>query len=478
MAAFRIAIISIRLALRTRVALFFTFAFPLVILFAYGAVFAHGNPRTVGYLFGPVLVFQIVGSAFFGLGIRSVMERERGSLRRYRLAPIGPGTIVTSNLLANYILLLPTVAMLTLVDVLAFHMQLTISIFDLWVLVTVGAFSFAGFGLTIASIANTMQEAQAYSNAVWLPMLFLSGVTFPLPMLPHWVQRVATFLPATYLVDAFQGVMSQRQALAAHWDEGVALVIAGIFGLLFAWKLFRWEKDEKIQGRNKALALLFVVPFILMGLWMNTRMNPSQAWASTMNFMTGSGRHAARAAKEGSVAPPEPAPIESGMISDFDRGTPRARFGTGWEVSTDAIMRGRSTAAIRVVEGGAEGSPGSLEIDGRIARGSSYPWAGAIFFPGSRPFAPANLSSNQALTFWAKGDGKIYSVMIFSPELGLIPAAVSFAADRNWKRYSLPLAEFHGVDPSQVSAILFSATLPPRTFEFQIDGVELTRAGH
>src|SRR5208337_721153 len=68
---------------------------------------------------------------------------------------------------------------------------------------------------------------------------------FPLPMLPRWIQRLAMFFPSTYLVSTFQGVMAQAESLPDHWPEMLVLVTSGVFGLLFAIKLFRWEKAEK-----------------------------------------------------------------------------------------------------------------------------------------------------------------------------------------------------------------------------------------
>jgi len=197
MPSIRIALMSIKLVMRTKAALFFTFLFPIIFLFVYSGIFARGNPEAVVYMFGPVVTLNIMGSGFFGLGLQSVMQRERGSLRRYRLAPIGPGSMVFSSLLANYLLELPTIAMLLFCAMVFFHMPLKINLFTLLILVTVGTFAFAGFGLTIASVANTMQEAQVYNNVVWFTLLFLSGVTVPLPMLPLWIQRFAAFLPAT-----------------------------------------------------------------------------------------------------------------------------------------------------------------------------------------------------------------------------------------------------------------------------------------
>ncbi|MGH9344960.1 MAG: CIA30 family protein, partial [Terriglobia bacterium] len=437
MATIRIAIMIVRVAMRTKAALFFTFIFPLIFLFAYDAIFAHGNPSIAAYLFGPVITLQILGSSFFGLGLHSVIERERGSLRRYRLAPIGPGTMVTSNLLASYALLLPTVALLVFCAIVIFHMPLTISILDLWILVTVGMFAFAGFGLTIASIANTMQEAQIYNQVVWFPLLFLSGATFPLPMLPHWVQRVATFLPATYLVDTFQGIMSQGERLPAHGAEIVVLIISGIFGVLFAWRLFRWEKDESIQRSRKLMAMTFVVPFIVMGLWMNARSNFAASWSKT--FAMASGR--IKAAPHASAVR---------LVSDFDDGISSSRFGAGWAVTTDSMMGGKSTAQMKVVSGGARGSKGSLLISGELAGGSMFPWAGAMFFPSSKAFAPANLATQKGISFWAKGDGRSYSVMMFSANLGPIPATVSFTPSGSWKEYSFPFSDFGNLHPDSL----------------------------
>jgi ABC-2 type transport system permease protein len=285
MAAIKIALMNIRLAMRTKAALFFTFMFPLIFLFVYAGIFAHGNRWVVAYLFGPVITLQIMGSAFWGLGLQSVMSRERGILRRYRLAPIGAGSMVVSSLLANYLLLLPTVALLATCAVLVFHMPLRVNAVSFLLLITVGAFSFAGFGLTIASIASTMQEAQIYNQLVWFALLFLSGATIPLPDLPSWIQHLAAFLPATYLVSSFQSLMTHSAPLSAHAAELGALVLSGLFGLLFAWKLFRWEKEEKLPKPAKVWALVFLVPFLLIGFWMNANGQARQAWAASYRMM-------------------------------------------------------------------------------------------------------------------------------------------------------------------------------------------------
>jgi imidazolonepropionase-like amidohydrolase len=160
------------------------------------------------------------------------------------------------------------------------------------------------------------------------------------------------------------------------------------------------------------------------------------------------------------------------LISDFDAGEPAAEFGSGWEVSTDRLMGGASDAAIAVVEGGAEGTAGSLRIAGELKAGSQFPWAGAMFYPGEQPFAPRNLSAKRAIVFRTRGDGGTYRVMLFAQSLGRIPAMRPFTAVPEWTTHRFEFAQFNNIDGSDVMGILFSASREGM-FEFQIDDVRI-----
>ncbi|HKV38463.1 MAG TPA: amidohydrolase family protein [Blastocatellia bacterium] len=167
-----------------------------------------------------------------------------------------------------------------------------------------------------------------------------------------------------------------------------------------------------------------------------------------------------------------PAGPESGLVSDFDGDTPTAQFGLGWMVTTDSVAGGKSVAQFRLVPGGANGSKGSLEITGEIKPPFAYPWAGAIFFPGAQPMTPVNLFSKKKISFWAKGDGKQYRIMIFGQSHGYIPASLTFEAGPQWKEYTFPLTSF-GMDGHDVTGIAFAGGPGEGSFEFQIDEVRL-----
>src|ERR1041385_6248293 len=125
--------------------------------------------------------------------------------------------------------------------------------------------------------------------------------------------------------------------------------------------------------------------------------------------------------------------------------------------SLDAVMGGKSTGTIVIVSGGAQNSNGSLKVSGEVRAGFPYPWSGAIFNPGLTPMAPVNLSGKRAISFWAKGDGKTYRLMVFAQQLGTQPAVRTFVAGPEWQQYRFPLSEFSGIDGNGFMGIVWAA---------------------
>ena len=169
---------------------------------------------------------------------------------------------------------------------------------------------------------------------------------------------------------------------------------------------------------------------------------------------------------------PPPRGSESGLISDFEDGTTATKFGAGWSVSTDAMANGKSTAELKCIAGGAKGSKGALLISGTISDVFAFPWAGALFSPGSAPMIPVNLSSKKAIHFWIRGDGRPYRLMIFTKSGGYNPAMQNLTVTAEWKEITIPFSAF-GTDGHDINGILFAAGGSPGAFQFAIDNVRL-----
>jgi hypothetical protein len=95
-----------------------------------------------------------------------------------------------------------------------------------------------------------------------------------------------------------------------------------------------------------------------------------------------------------------------------------------------------------------------------------------MFFPGTAPMSPANLSGRKAITFWAKGVGRKFQVMVYSQSGGYIPKVQSFDAGADWTRVTLPFSAFE-TDAHDVTAIFFGAFGGSGKFTLTIDNVVL-----
>jgi ABC-type multidrug transport system permease subunit len=280
----------IQLTIRNKMFLFFSVIMPFGFFFLYAGVFAKGVPETVKYLLGPVVALTVMGS-FWGLSAALVMFREQGILRRFHVTPVTPSDMLASSIVANYVLTMPTVLLELCFARAFFHVHNFGDLLAVFILVTVGTVSFASLGLVVASVTNTMQETQVINQLLWLPLIFLSGATVPLPTLPVVVQRVGVFLPATYLVNGLQR--------AIFFSIPITHLLLGIFALCF-WaattffvsaQLFRWEAESKIPRRAKLWAAATAIPFLLLGVYENRTGRLVTESRAAMHSVENSGRH-------------------------------------------------------------------------------------------------------------------------------------------------------------------------------------------
>jgi complex I intermediate-associated protein 30 (CIA30) len=174
--------------------------------------------------------------------------------------------------------------------------------------------------------------------------------------------------------------------------------------------------------------------------------------------------------------PPAPAGSESGMVSTFDDGKVAANYGS-WIPAGDSMNGGVSKSTLQVTESGANGTKGALQVDGEIIIGQPIPFhfAGALYFPAAAPMQPANLSAKKEISFWAKGDGKTYTLIVLTEARNGsngAPAMTSFVAGPAWKQYTFPFSTFE-TNGSDLTGLGFVHVEEPGKFQFQIDQLEI-----
>ena len=252
---------TLRLTGRERIVIFFNYLFPLAFLIGLGEIM---GPVPV---FALVLTLNILGTGFFGAGMRATMDREAGILRRFKVAPITPGPILVASMVTGWVVFVPALIGFIAILNLRYHMPLPPNIFSLFVFLSLGVVAFRSMGMIVASVVNSMQESQIIVQLLYMPMLLLSGATIPLTIMPDWLQTVAQFLPSNYLNLGMQGILLRRESLAQNWQAVAALVATALLCFFVSLKLFRWEKEDRLKPSAKLWVLAALLPFVIAGAW-------------------------------------------------------------------------------------------------------------------------------------------------------------------------------------------------------------------
>jgi len=181
---------------------------------------------------------------------------------------------------------------------------------------------------------------------------------------------------------------------------------------------------------------------------------------------------AAELAQAGAPAMLLPADGRIGLFSNAGGKTVLAApFGVGWSPTTDAIMAGKSHIDLAVAGAAPDGQP-ALVMTGALTPDFAFPWAGVGFMPGAKPFAPINLSSATAITFWTRGEGAAFAVLGFSAAAQR-PASAAFPVGADWKQVTIPFDEIKGFDPRAATMLAIIATTQPGPFRLEIADVRL-----
>lgn len=245
-ALWKLTLIGAKLYLREPVAAFFTIVYAPMTLLLFGAI--YGN--TPSPLFGGRGTVDISVPAYIGLIIATVglisipigiaSRREAGVLRRYKATPLRPLVYLVADVLVYFGMTLLGVVLLILTGKIGYNVRFDGNVVSVLVGFSLGALSFFALGFLIASLAPTARIAQTVGMVMAFPMMFLSGATIPLEVLPTTVREISRFIPLTYVVTLLRGLWA-GEAWGKHLTEVAVLVGLLVVGTAISAKTFRWE---------------------------------------------------------------------------------------------------------------------------------------------------------------------------------------------------------------------------------------------
>ena len=213
--------------------------FPNVFFVMFGLVLNHGNDEAARYMLASYSTFGVMAPGLFGFGVSLALERDSGLLTLKRALPMPPGAYLLGKMLMAVCVAFVVGALLLLLALLLAHASLSASqVMALLVVDALGVLPFCALGLLVGTLLKG-QGAPGLLNMIYLPMAFLSGLWFPLSMMPKLLQQLAPIWPSYHL-----NALAQR---AVGFDNGAAwphaLVLLGFtiaFLLLAARRLRRY----------------------------------------------------------------------------------------------------------------------------------------------------------------------------------------------------------------------------------------------
>jgi ABC-2 type transport system permease protein len=237
--------------LRNRQSRFFTIALPVLFLVIFASVFGgHGNTvkvaggridTSVFYVPG-IMTLGIIAAAFVNLVISVTAQRESGVLKRRRATPVPATALIAGRALTAVVAALGIAVVLLVLGWAAFGAHVPARTAPaLAVTVVIGAVAFCCMGYALASMIHDEDAAQPITQAVMLPLYFISGVFIATATLPHWLVDVASVFPVRHLAAALLVAYNPHTTGAGFALGDLAVVAAwGVAGLLFALRRFSW----------------------------------------------------------------------------------------------------------------------------------------------------------------------------------------------------------------------------------------------
>jgi ABC-2 type transport system permease protein len=199
--------------------------------------------RELGYIDFLVPGVLAMSLMFLGLysGLTQVDRREKKVLKRFGATPLNKRTVVLSQIIQRLIVALMQAAIIIAVARLMFDVQMVGNWFVLLGVIFLGTLTLISIGYFIVARARTAESAQPIIQLVQFPMMFLSGIFFPIEIMPAFIKPVVMAMPVTYLGDALRQVMVDATPL---YPLGIDLaVLSGwlVVCMLLSFWLFKWE---------------------------------------------------------------------------------------------------------------------------------------------------------------------------------------------------------------------------------------------
>ena len=213
----------------------------LLIFFSQVDVLPTNSQTPIDVLLPGIFALAIMSTAMVSLGIATGFERSYSVLKRLGATPLGAGRLILAKSLAVVLIEILQLVVLYAIAVMLGKEADIANVSLLIAAIFAGTLAFAGIGLLMAGTLRAEINLAA-QNGLYLLLLLLGGVIFPLDELPEPLQNVGKLLPSGALADVLRGAITDTAAYGqSSW---IVLACWALLAPLTATKFFRWNSSQ------------------------------------------------------------------------------------------------------------------------------------------------------------------------------------------------------------------------------------------
>lgn len=215
----------------------FTFAFPLMFLVLFNALFRESQ-----FFVPSIAAFSVISACYTNIAISTAFARDQGILKRKRGTPLPPAAYMLARVLHASAIGVLLVGIVALAGTLFYGVDLPTDTMPAFIVaILVGAASFSALGLAITGFIPNADAAPPIVNLSILPLLFISDIFIPTERAPEWITQVADLFPVKHFAQAMAAAFNPSGT--SGWESGHLAVVAvwGLVGTVIALRFFSWE---------------------------------------------------------------------------------------------------------------------------------------------------------------------------------------------------------------------------------------------
>ena len=198
----------------------------------------YGDIKYMDFVVPAILGMTIMMACIMGMGEALAGERETGELARLFMTPTTVATVLAGKILGKLSVEMLRAIILLSVAMIIFGVVVKGGLIPVLILLLLAALCFVGFGIALSAGTKTQEDYVQLSMVFSMPMMFISGVFYPIETMPWIFQKIAYFFPLTYLNDAMRAVMIQGKSLGDVRMDILVLLGFTILFFLIGVKIF------------------------------------------------------------------------------------------------------------------------------------------------------------------------------------------------------------------------------------------------